>query len=124
MPKVVGMSGADRLNILNFRNIFEWHWFNLHWRLGCSFNTNVCAHMCASILLCGYASIYLHILCMLHMHALNYITHHTHACIPLHMILTLAHLIMAGTITVARSDSNWSRAPSLDNSCIKSPIHS
>ena len=34
---------------------------------------------------------------------------------------TLAHLIIAGTITVARSASNWSRAPSLDISCIKSP---
>ena len=51
MPKVVGMNGADRLNIPNLTYTFEWYLSNLRWRLSCSFCTKACTHMCMSILL-------------------------------------------------------------------------
>ena len=49
---IAGKSGADRLNILNVKHTFEWCSFKLRCRLGYTFNTNVCAHVCMSTLLC------------------------------------------------------------------------
>ena len=56
MLKVVGMNGDDSLNILNLRYTFEWYLFNLCWKLSSSFNINICAYMCMSILLCHKAN--------------------------------------------------------------------